>query len=133
MSRADGLGVGEAGLRLRYRATKPHDPEYPVPLQVKRGAKLAFERRPTPWKGWIWCTSPEGRSAWVPESWVTIERDACIASRDYDSTELALQAGEEVVSDIAESGWVWVRDSQGNRGWVPLDCLEPMGDNEHSP
>jgi hypothetical protein len=97
-------------------------------LEIKKGDRLGLQRRPTSWPGWVWCTSKEGKAAWVPESWVLIDRHTCTALRDYRSVELALRAGEEVVGDLTEGGWVWARDGRGNSGWVPLDCLEAIDD-----
>lgn len=113
---------------MKYRAVKTHQPDPSVRLHLRKGDTLTFERRPTTWKGWIWCTSRDGRSAWVPESWVRLGRDTCTVSRDYDSNELELQEGMHVIGDLTESGWIWARDSLGNRGWAPLDHLEPVDD-----
>ena len=97
-------------------------------LSVTRGGRLEFERRPTEWAGWIWCTSRDGVSAWLPESWVTVEGRFCVMLRDYVSRELTVSAGEEVTGEFTESGWAWVRNGEGNEGWVPLECLEQIGE-----
>jgi hypothetical protein len=115
-------------LKIRFRVRKPHEPDSGEVLSVKQGARLEFERRPTEWEGWIWCTSPGGPSAWVPESWVTVEGRSCVMLKDYVSRELALEAGVEVTGEFVESGWAWVRSSGGDEGWVPLECLERMGE-----
>jgi len=109
---------------MEYRAIKEHRPEEIDPLVVTKGERLAFERRPTPWKGWVWCTSTTGTSAWAPESWLTVEGESCVFTRDYDSTELHLEIGQKVRGDLIESGWAWVRNDEGKSGWVPLECLE---------
>jgi hypothetical protein len=106
-----------------YVVTKPHTPESPKTLQASAGDWLTFERRQTEWAGWIWCSSPDNRQAWVPENWVTIEGDVCCLRRDYDSTELAIQPGETLVVEEIESGWAWGMTDRGDWGWVPLTCL----------
>lgn len=44
---------------------------------------------------------------------------------DYDTTELAVAAGErvEVVDRDDESGWWWCRNRDGTEGWVPVLVL----------
>lgn len=115
-------------MKTRFRVKKPHGPESGDVLSVKQGARLEFERRPAEWEGWIWCTSPGGASAWVPESWVTVEGRSCVMLKDYVSRELTLEAGQEVTGEFTENGWVWVRNGDGDEGWVPLECLEQTGE-----
>lgn len=95
-------------------------------LEVSKGESLVFERRPTGWEGWIWCTSSDGVAGWVPESWVEIEGGTCVANKDYSSAELALEAGTVVLVGLIESGWVWACTDRGEMGWVPFDCLEKI-------
>jgi hypothetical protein len=93
-------------------------------LSVKAGEVLKFERRPTEWKGWIWCTGRDGLGGWVPERWVSIEGDTCLMLRDYTSLELTVREGDIVSVKETESGWVVAVTSGGETGWVPLRCLE---------
>jgi hypothetical protein len=109
---------------MRYRAVKEHRPESGDPLVATKGERLRFERRPTAWKGWVWCTSPSGKSGWAPEPWLTVEGEFCVFTRDYDATELSLNVGQEVRGDLSASEWVRVCDEEGKTGWVPLECLE---------
>jgi len=110
---------------MRYRVIKPHKASYSETLTARAGDMLAFERRPTEWPGWIWCISPDGKTGWVPESWVVIEGGTCRLLRDYSTAELSADIGETVEGDLIESGWVWVRNQDGEHGWVPLECLKP--------
>ena len=109
---------------MRVRVAKPHDSEPTVALIVREGEELTFERRPTVWEGWVWCTSSACKSGWVPESWLIVEGTVCKAARDYDSSELRVGVGDEVDALLFESGWVWVRGQGGKTGWVPVACLE---------
>ena len=83
-----------------------------------------LQRRETEWPGWIWCTNDSGKSAWVPENWVEIEGDSCVMKRDYDSTELSVEAGEVLSVESEESGWAWATKEGRESGWVPLENLE---------
>jgi uncharacterized protein YgiM (DUF1202 family) len=110
---------------VKYRVTQPHEPEYSEGLIVRKGEKLKYERKPTAWPGWIWCTASNGRTAWVPESWVEFEGGFCVLSRDYNSKELRISEGDVVEVELEESGWAWVRNTAGIHGWVPLDRIAP--------
>jgi len=107
----------------RLRVVLAYESPFPGPLAFRRGERFAFERKPTEWAGWIWCRAADGRSAWVPESWVAIAGEHCTLVRDYDAVELSVEAGEEVVAEWFESGFAWATDARGRRGWVPLRCL----------
>jgi hypothetical protein len=109
---------------MRYRVIKSHKASYSEILTATRGGQLAFERRPSEWPGWIWCIAPEGKSGWVPESWVEIEGGTCRLSRDYSTAELTVDTGEMVDGEIVESGWIWAKNQMGQSGWVPSECLE---------
>jgi hypothetical protein len=111
---------------MKYRVIAPHRPGPGEPLVAREGDGLRFERRATEWEGWLWCITGEGRSGWVPESWVEIAGETCLMRRDYDATELAVTAGDEVVGELTASGWIHVRHENGKAGWVPLRVLEPV-------
>jgi hypothetical protein len=112
---------------MKYRVIKPHRSEFPEPLQAGKGDCLRYERRPTPWQGWLYCVSAGGVSGWVPEDWTRIESETvCRMLRDYVARELDVDAGETFESELQESGWAWGRSSRGDTGWLPLEVLAPL-------
>jgi SAM-dependent methyltransferase len=122
-----------------HRAKKAHAAGDAKALIARRGDRLGFERKPTEYAGWIWCTA-EGSAkgappdaGWVPEAWVSIEGGTCVLLRDYDATELPLEVGEEVALISRESGWAWVRNRRGREGWVPIECLEEVSAGGRAP
>jgi len=118
---------GQAGGRSRYVATRSWRSEYPDPLRAPRGTSLLWERRPSPWQGWLWCRDESGRAGWVPEAWTEIRGERCVLARDYDATELDVDPGDRLAGEIEENGWLLARAEDGRRGWVPLDRLAPEG------
>ena len=44
----------------KWRVIADHVAEPSEPLRVRAGDLLGFERRPTEWQGWIWCTDSGG-------------------------------------------------------------------------
>lgn len=110
---------------MKYRVSRSYDPENPEALITGKGEKLKFERKPTDWPGWIWCTASNGKASWIPESWAELSGEFCILSRDYNSQELSVKEGETLEVELEESGWAWVRNSAGDYGWVPIERIEP--------
>jgi hypothetical protein len=107
-----------------YRVQVPYETEFKQPLLLSRGERLHFERRATQWEGWLWCTTPDGKSGWVPEAWIDVEGDTCVMNQDYDATELTVAVGEELKAILTESGWLLATSASGQTGWVPLECVE---------
>ena len=118
-------------MKKLYSVTRDYRCAYPEPFTARRGERLAWERRPSPWPGWIWARPERGaagktREGWVPEAWVRMEGETCVLLRDYHGRELTVEAGETVMADFEESGWIWGSTGRGEAGWVPLDHLERM-------
>ncbi len=111
---------------MKYRITKPHAPDTPDHLEVKKGDRLTFERRPTNWDGWLFCTMPDSRTGWVPEAYVEIDGAAGVMRRDYNAFELTVNPGDTIEVELEEAGWGWGRVPDGRTGWVPLEILEPI-------
>ncbi len=112
-----------------YRVVKAHRPQDIIEWQVVSGEEVRYEKRPTSYPGWLWCTNHEGLSAWAPESWATIiSSEFCRFTRNYNALELAVEIGQKVEGAIVESGWVLVVDANKKSGWVPLECLEKLID-----
>jgi hypothetical protein len=110
---------------MKHRVTHAHDAENPDVLVVSKGERLKYERKPTGFSGWIWCTATNGKSAWAPESWVKLAGESCVFTRDYNSRELSVREGDILEVKLEESGWAWAQTSGGDCGWVPSDRIEP--------
>ena len=82
-------------------------------------------RRDDEYPGWVWATAADDRAGWVPESWLRVEGERGVLLRDYTAAELPLTPGDEVSGELVLNGWLWAMNAAGERGWVPLSCLEP--------
>ena len=51
------------------------------------------------------------------------QENSGIMLQDYEATELAVSIGEELKIEKEESGWVWVTNKEGKKGWVPLENI----------
>ena len=101
-----------------------YDTPFPNPLVLRAGQEVAVGDRESEWPGWIWCTTSEGNSGWVPENYVTRQGETANLRRDYDATELSVRTGEELVVKVEESGWLWCENRPGQQGWVPANHVE---------
>jgi hypothetical protein len=115
--------MGTERTRGRFRVLNAYGAEFAEPWAVRAGDRVQFERRPTSWAGWLWCTAGDGTSRWVPESWVTLDDDTCVLKRDYAAAELSVAEGDLLTVEFVESGWAWAATEDGRQGWVPLECL----------
>jgi uncharacterized protein YgiM (DUF1202 family) len=105
------------------RVIADYQSPYPSPLKVSAGEEMAIGSRKSEWPGWIWCTTPDGQSGWMPEAYVARRGDVGTALHDYDATELSVRTGQEVATGKEESGWIWCTDRDGQSGWVPEQHL----------
>ncbi|TFH57974.1 MAG: hypothetical protein E4G91_09955 [Candidatus Zixiibacteriota bacterium] len=99
---------------------------YPDPIALSAGDELTIEDRETEWSGWIWCTTREGKSGWVPEKYVQRSGSTGVAERDYDAMELSVTEGEQLTIIEEVSSWYWCRTKDGRLGWVPKQNVEPL-------
>jgi uncharacterized protein YgiM (DUF1202 family) len=97
---------------------------YPDPIVLSVGDELTIEDRSSEWSGWIWCTTPNGKSGWVPEKYVQRNGNSGAALRDYSATELSVTKGDSLTIISEESGWLWCRHRDGRLGWVPIKHVE---------
>ena len=93
---------------------------FPDPLKLQKGNAVHVEEKESEWPGWIWCISKEGNQGWAPYNYLEIQGKNATVLQDYDATELTVTLGEELIIEDQESGWVWVSNKEGKRGWVPI-------------
>lgn len=93
---------------------------FPDPLKLQKGNVVQVEEKESEWLGWIWCISKEGKQGWVPYNYLKIKGDIAKLAQNYDATELTVTIGEELIIENQESGWVWVSNKEGKKGWVPI-------------
>jgi SH3-like domain-containing protein len=94
------------------------------PLRLKSGDRVAILPGTSEWPGWIRCRADDGKTGWVPEAYLSATNDGARLRRDYDATELTVDAGETIQRIAELAGWVWGTDERGKTGWVPQSHLD---------
>lgn len=97
---------------------------FPEPLKIRKGDQVQLIEKESEWPGWIWCINKNGKEGWVPRSYLKLQDDHAILLQDYDATELSAKVGERFVIKEEESGWFWVSDKEGRKGWIPIKNVE---------
>jgi len=99
---------------------------FPDPIRVKAGELVTIDPdKKTAITGWLWCTNRAGKSGWVPHAYLDRKGSTGRMSCDYDAIELTVRVGEILTVHKMESGFYWVSDRRGRRGWVPVSHVEP--------
>ena len=112
--------------QISYLVILDYHSAYPDPLILKAGEILKVEERKCEYGEWLWCTTREGKSGWVPEPYLKRQGDSGELLYDYDATELTVKAGEEVIAGEKACDWLWCTNNEGKKGWVPEKCLERL-------
>ena len=106
-----------------------YDAPFPDPLRGRAGERLCTDRsKATDIPGWIWCTAADGRSGWVPESYLRDDGANAFLLRDDDAIELTVRTGAVLVIHAEEGGFCWTTNADGRRGWVPTTCLRRIAE-----
>ncbi len=96
---------------------------YTETLKIRKGEILQIGNKESEWPGWVWCKNNDGLKRWVPRNYLDIHGASGIMLQDYEATELSVFSGEELVIEKEESGWGWVSNKEGKKGWIPLEKI----------
>lgn len=107
------------------KVLEDYEVAYPNPIRLSVGDKVQVTKRETnpDWLGWVFCIDKHGVSGWVSEKYLNIDGPSAEVLRNYDASELAVKAGENVYCLVEEFGWAWVRNAQNLEGWIPIKNL----------
>lgn len=110
---------------MRVTVRLSHEVPDRPPLRLAIGDQVIAGERDTQWSAFVFVTAAVGEG-WVPARHLSGDSGIVIVSEAYDTTELAVGAGEEVevVERDDESGWCWCRSDFGLEGWVPVAVLD---------
>jgi SH3-like domain-containing protein len=107
-------------LTRKVIAASTYEAAYPDPIKLKTGDKVLVGHADEEYPGWTWCTAPDGKRGWVPQSLL----DGNSISGDYEATELNVREGEELTLERELNGWCWCTNRYGTAGWLPQSVLQ---------
>jgi len=112
-------------MKLKYcNVISDYKSPYTEPLKIRKGESLQIGKKESEWSGWVWCMNKDGMERWVPRNYLEINGSSSIMLQDYEATELTVFIGEELVIEKEESGWGWVYNKEGKKGWIPLENIK---------
>lgn len=100
---------------------------YVDPIAVVEGDIVVPDNertKETDFLGWTWCSGPDGRQGWVPDTWMELRSGAWTMLRDFAALELSVVKGERITLEFSESGFVFGRTDDGRSGWLPDAILQ---------
>lgn len=110
---------------LIVRVRVDHQAPYADPIQVNVDDEVVVDSdKQTDIAGWVWCTNSNGKSGWVPKTYVEFHGKVGEMRLEYDAIELTVQVGEILTVLKAESGFYWVVNRKNQQGWVPISHVE---------
>ena len=107
--------------RTYYRVIVDYKSPYSDSFKIQEGETVQIGNRESEWPGWVWCKNKGGMERWIPRNYLDIQGNLGVMNQDYEATELNVSVGEELVIEKEESGWVWVTNKRGEKGWVPME------------
>jgi uncharacterized protein YgiM (DUF1202 family) len=103
---------------------KEHKSSFQYPVKLVKGENVTVERKETIYNGWIWATTKNGNSGWVPEKILKIDNNEGMALQTYNATELNVNVGEKLRFLREINDWYWVENGKGALGWIPKNSVD---------
>ena len=111
----------------KFKVIAAYKSPYPEPIIFQAGEMVEVGREFTDdpdWEDWVWCSGAENKEAWVPKQYLEISGIKGVFKREYNALELSITEGEELYVHEVMNGFGMAEKSNGNKGWVPMKCLE---------
>ena len=109
-------------MATQRKVIKAYTAIYPDPIVVKAGELMKVGDPDHEQPDWLWCQGSDGKSGWVPKSYI----DGETANRDYSAVELTAIEGEQLLFIEEQYGWAFCENERGDKGWIPTVNLEEL-------
>ena len=112
-------------VNFSVRVIADYQAPYADLIQVNAGDEVVVNlEKQTNIPGWVWCTDRDGKSGWVPKTYLEYSGKVGKMLCDYDAIELTVQVGEILTVHKAESDFYWITNQKGIQGWVPISHVQ---------
>ena len=81
-----------------------------------------FKEEPD-WENWLWCEG-NGKKAWVPKQYLSIDGLNGKFNTEYNAMELSVKVGEIIIVYEIVNGFGMAEKLNGSKGLVPIKNLE---------
>lgn len=102
----------------------PHRAPARLAIQLHTGDRAQPGARDSDWPQFVWAVLGNGLDGWVPATLFDCGHGSATALQAYDTVELDVDAGEEVLVEREVAQWWWTRNKAGQSGWVPARNLQ---------
>src|SRR5688572_9020696 len=125
-SRQDEIFPDGAQMSERFRTTAAYQRAFDRVPRVRAGDVVRHIRDDEKNPGWFFGIAADDIEGYFPSRWFEVDSSGASAKalRDYDATELTVEAGVPVHCICEESGWLLVQTEDGREGWIPASCVK---------
>lgn len=118
------------GLFMRkFIVIKKHISEFPNPINFNKGDTISIGDEyvgDEGWDNWIYCNFNEIQG-FVPKQLIDfIDNNHGVANEDYTAHELCVAPGELLFSLRELNNWIWAKNENNEKGWVPLSNVSEI-------
>ena len=101
-----------------------HKSKFLNPLILSKGDIVKTGDEDDEFPGWIWCTTSDKNSGWIPKAYLEINNNSSVLKKDYNATELNVDIGQILKVFFEDAGWAWCEAENNLKGWVPVNKIK---------
>ena len=110
---------------MESQVIRAHRSNYPDPVKFSKNETIEIGVEDREYPGWIWVKTKDGNEGWAPVSYVKIldHNNTGTTISSYCTHELNVEIGDKLQITSTLNGWHYATKPNGDRGWVPADCV----------
>jgi len=112
---------------------RDHEPPDTLPLTLSPGDRVLIKHPHPERSGFVWAEDGIMSAGWVPLEVLDGHSGQAHATAEFNSSEIAVRAGEPVRLYWEAHGAWWCENRDGDRGWVPSACIAVPIDEPEEP
>jgi len=89
---------------MKIKVITRHESNYPNPINLKKGEWVETGKEDDQYPGWIWTTTQNGDSGWVPKQILSRKQNQALILENYCAKELPELREEDFVEVKSDAG-----------------------------